>query len=170
MKNLKKQWFAVYTRSKWEKKVHTLFEKQGIASFCPLVKSRRQWADRKKTVEIPLFSSYVFVNVTTLELEKIRQTNGVISFVYHCGLPASIDDCEIQRIAKLTETYTEVEAISLEPINIGDKVKVSKGFLSDWQGEVITVNGKSVVMVLEQFNCALIAKVNINTREILHAD
>jgi len=54
-------WMVLYTRSRWEKKVDKLLKEQNIISYCPVVKTSKQWADRSKTVEIPLFNSYLFV-------------------------------------------------------------------------------------------------------------
>ena len=56
-----KKWLAVYTRPRWEKKVDQLLKEQGTESYCPLNKVKRKWSDRVKTVEEPLFKSYVFV-------------------------------------------------------------------------------------------------------------
>jgi transcription antitermination factor NusG len=168
MKNTKKQWVAIYTRPNWEKKVNLHLQQQGIESFCPLVKTKRRWADRNKIIEVPLFSSYVFAFVNHIEQTKIEPISGVVSIVYHCGIPAKITADEICRIKNLLkENYEELESISLEQIHKGSKIKVTEGILSDWQGEVITVKGKSVVMVLEQFNCALIAKINISQEHLL---
>lgn len=168
MKNAKRQWIAIYTRPKWEKKVNQLIQQQEIESFCPLIKTKRRWADRNKVIEIPLFHSYVFAQASQLEQSKIAQISGVVSIVYHCGVPARITDNEIHRIKNLLgQGYEELESIPFEQIGIGSKIKVREGLLSDWQGEVITVKGKSVVMVLEQFNCALIAKVNISQQRLL---
>lgn len=166
MKNAK-QWVAIYTRPKWEKKVNQLIQQQGIESFCPLIKSQRRWADRNKTIEIPLFNSYIFAQADSIEQFKIQQTSGVVSLVYHCGKPATITNEEICQIKVLIKKgYSELESISIEEIDVGDKIKVREGILSDWHGEVITVKGKSIVMVLEQFNCALIAKINISQQNL----
>ncbi|MEH6307445.1 UpxY family transcription antiterminator [Olivibacter sp. CPCC 100613] len=167
MKN-QRQWIAIYTRPKWEKKVNQFLQQQGIAAFCPLIKTKRQWADRKKIVEIPLFSSYVFAEVNQLEQYQVEQAAGVVGVVYHCGKPATITENEINRIKTLLrENYEDLESISFDHVSPGDRIKVKAGVLSDWQGEVIMVKGKSVVMVLEQFNCALIAKVDVSQRNLL---
>ena len=62
-----KKWRVIYTRSNWEKKADELLKRSGLNSFCPVVKTQRKWADRKKTIEIPLFSSYLFVQVDPRE-------------------------------------------------------------------------------------------------------
>ena len=66
MEQLKK-WLVVYTKPKWEKKVDSNFAQKGIESWCPTQKKERQWSDRKKVIEEPLFKSYVFVRATKEE-------------------------------------------------------------------------------------------------------
>lgn len=169
MKHIKQNWIAIYTRPKWEKKVNQLIEQKGIRSYCPLIKKKQKWADRVKIVDFPLFSSYVFAQINSQEQERIRQTQGVVDIVYHCGSPATITDEEIERIKSIVENKQlhEIESVPYGQINIGDRIKVREGLLSDWQGEVITIKGKSVVMVLEQFNCALVAKVSVTPSNLL---
>src|SRR5690606_39358625 len=73
----RKNWYVVYTRSRWEKKTDLLLKEKSIQSFCPIVKTRRKWADRNKVVEFPLFSSYLFVYADPREQVQVRQTAGV---------------------------------------------------------------------------------------------
>lgn len=170
MKNTKKRWVVIYTRPKWEKKVDYLIKQRGVEAFCPLVKTRKKWADRIKTVELPLFDSYLFARVDANELLSIKQTSGVVDLVYHCGVPAEITDEEIRRVRLLiSQNIEELESVSFDQVSIGDRIKVKEGVLSDWQGEIITIKGKSVVMVLEQFNCALVAKINVCQANMLPA-
>src|SRR5258706_5427248 len=96
----KKQWYALYTRPRWEKKVADLLEKKKVEVYCPLNKVKRQWADRKKIVYEPLFASYVFVYVSEREELNIKQTDGVINFVYWLNKPAVIRNEEIDTIRR----------------------------------------------------------------------
>ncbi|MXV51300.1 UpxY family transcription antiterminator [Pedobacter sp. HMF7647] len=157
---LNKNWMVLYTRARWEKKVDKLLKDQNINSFCPLVKSNRQWVDRNKVVEIPLFNSYLFVKLNPFEHSKVMQTSGVVNFISHCGKPATINDTEIERIRSIVKEYSDVETVSLSSINVGDSVKVANGPFLDYKGEVYQVQGKSVVMVIENINCALTVKIN----------
>jgi len=72
--NSGKNWYAVYTRPKWEKKVAELLSRKRIENYCPLHKSIKQWSDRKKTIFEPLFNSYVFVHVDETDHLPVRQT------------------------------------------------------------------------------------------------
>jgi transcriptional antiterminator RfaH len=58
-----KNWFVFYTKSRQEKKVNDLLLRHGFEPYLPLQKVLRQWSDRKKKVEVPLFNSYIFVRV-----------------------------------------------------------------------------------------------------------
>jgi hypothetical protein len=66
-------WYAVQTRARNEKVVCERLQEQGLATFLPLVTEVRRWSDRKKKVELPLFSCYVFVRLTfTNSDERMR--------------------------------------------------------------------------------------------------
>jgi transcription antitermination factor NusG len=100
---MSQKWYAVYTRPRWEKKVNTLLLQKGIEAYCPLNKVRRKWSDRIKTVEEPLFKSYVFVKIKDEDRTNVRMTNGVVNFVYWNGKPAIIKEKEIQTIKRFLD-------------------------------------------------------------------
>ncbi len=161
------KWSVIYTRSRWEKKVDKLLKDQNIKSFCPLVKTNRRWVDRNKLVELPLFSSYLFVMADPKEQLKVRQTTGVVNFVNHCGKPVMVNDLEIERIRGLINNYRDIETVSLTDVKVGDTLKIQDGLLLDWQGEVLKIQGKSVVMFMKQLNCAIVVNTNKTTFTVL---
>ena len=57
------KWYAIFTKSRSEKKVYERLLDADIEAFLPIVKTVRQWSDRKKTVYLPLIPSYVFVKM-----------------------------------------------------------------------------------------------------------
>ncbi|MCC8408172.1 UpxY family transcription antiterminator [Mucilaginibacter sp. UR6-1] len=157
--NTSKRWMVVYTRSRFEKKVDKNLNQQGIYSFCPIVKSKHQWADRIKTVDTPLFSSYIFVKISLSEVERVKQTSGVISFVVNNNKPVTLNDNEILRIEEIVKSYQNIEIVDVNKLNIGDEVRINNGLLYNTQGVVKTISGKSVVMAIDQLNCVLMVKV-----------
>ena len=81
-----KTWYAIYTKSRNEKKVSSLLAEQDIEHYLPLVKKIRQWSDRRKTVEEPLFSSYIFVHITEKEhLPVCKRREWLSSFPLNAG-------------------------------------------------------------------------------------
>ena len=163
-----KDWLVVYTRPRWEKKVDSLLQSNGIESYCPVRKVENQWADRKKIVDLPLFSSYVFVKINSREEYKVRQTLGVLNFIYYMGRPAKIRDTEIERIKNATINYPDLEVVDLATISIGDRVSIKNVVLTNQQGSVIKIQGKSVLMVLDNLECALVSRVDASNLVLIN--
>jgi len=75
-----KVWYAVYTRSRAEKKVLAELEAKNIECFLPLQKQLRQWKDRKKWVEVPLIPGYCFVHINRIDYDRVLHINNVVSY------------------------------------------------------------------------------------------
>ena len=166
---MESQWHAVYTKSRWEKKVADQLTKLNIENYCPLNKVERQWSDRKKTVEEPLFTSYVFVKIATKQINSIRQVLGLVNFVYWQGRPAVIPEKEISSIREFLLSYVNVR---LEPIslNVQDTVRIVHGPFADMEGDVISVGKKSVRVMLPSLRFFMTAEVEIrNVKRISKA-
>lgn len=155
---LEKKWYAVYTRSRCEKKVADLLSKKRVENFCPLNKVVRQWADRRKPVSEPLFRSYVFVFATELELLTIKQTDGIINLVYWLGKPAVIKNEEIDAIKYFLEHHDNVQLEKID-VNVSDRVRIIHGPLMQYEGDVVEVKNRSVKIFLPSLGYAMVAEV-----------
>jgi len=156
MTTLSRKWYALYTRPRWEKKVHRLLSEKGLESYCPLNKVQRKWSDRLKIVEEPLFKSYVFVRVQEDAQSTVRMVPGVVNFVYWMGKPALVRDQEIEVIRRFLHEYENVlaEPIRLEPRR---KVKVRQGIFMDKDATILRVQGNKVQVVIESIGYSLVA-------------
>ena len=154
-----KKWYAVYTKPRWEKKIHKLFNEKGLESYCPLNKIRRKWSDRIKIVEEPLFKSYVFVKAAEEEKTKVRSTNGVLNFVYWQGKPAIIKEKEIDVIKKFLHEY---ETVIAEPIELKSdmKIKIQQGAFMDKDATITKVLGNKVQVIIESIGYSLVAVID----------
>ena len=76
--NSEEKWYALYTRPRAEKLVFQRLVEAGIETFLPLQKTYRMWSDRKKLVEKPLLSSYIFVKTNSKNFPIVYKTNGVV--------------------------------------------------------------------------------------------
>ncbi len=161
-------WYAVYTKPRWEKKVAQLLTKSGIQNYCPLNKVLKQWHDRKKWVEEPLFTSYVFVCLTPAEQAQVRKTAGVLNFVYWLGKPAVIRNDEIIAIKDFLTAYKEVR-LEKARIKTEDKVQIIYGPLLHQQGTVIEVHQKTVKVLLPALGYAMVAQVDKNHVDLINA-
>lgn len=162
-----KKWYAVYTRPRWEKKVAELLIKRKIENFCPLNKVVRQWADRKKTISEPLFTSYVFVHASEEEHLSIKQTDGIINFVYWLGKPALIKSEEIDAIKYFLQEYSDIKLERIN-VNVADKVRITDGPLMNMEGNVLEVNNKSVKVFLPSLGYAMTAEVTKARIEVIN--
>ena len=153
-----KRWYAIYTKPKWEKKVDQILKEKGLESYCPLNKVCRQWSDRKKIVLEPLFISYVFVHVSEVECQAIKQVDGVINLVYWLGKLAVIRDEEIQAIKEFLDTYENVQ-IEKAKININDTIKILSGAFMDMEGRVVQVMSNTIKVILPSLGFAMVAPV-----------
>ena len=153
------KWYAIYTRPRWEKKVNHLLQGKGIESYCPLNKVRRKWSDRIKTIEEPLFKSYVFVKIDEEIRTNVRMTDGVINFVYWNGKPALIKEREIQTIRRFLDEHENVELVKIE-VKQDQRVKVIAGPLMDQEGKVIQVRNKVARVAIDSLGYVLIADID----------
>jgi transcription antitermination factor NusG len=130
-----------------------------MESYCPLNKVRRKWSDRIKTVEEPLFKSYVFVRIAAEEQTPVRMTNGVVNFVYWQGKPAIVKDREIEVIRLFLNEFENVQA---EPLNLEpeSRVRIRQGIFMDKEAKVLRVQGKQVKVIIESIGYSLVALIN----------
>lgn len=156
---MEKKWYAVYTKPRWEKKVDKLLTEKGIESYCPLQKIQRQWSDRKKIVEEPLFKSYVFVRIPDAEQTALRKVNGVVNYVYWMGKPAVVKDREIEVIKKFLDEYENIQVEPVE-VHINNKVHIKSGVLMDKEATVLSVMKNKVKVVIESIGFSLVANID----------
>jgi transcription antitermination factor NusG len=156
---MSKKWFALYTKPRWEKKVNSLLNDKGVECYCPLNRVKRKWTDRIKTIEEPLFKSYVFVKVDDTERTKVRLTNGVINFVYWNGKPAIVKEKEIQTIKRFLDEH---EAVQVRPMELmpNQVVLITSGAFMDQQAVVLDANKKEVRVAILSLGQELIATID----------
>lgn len=153
------KWYAIYTRPRWEKKVNGLLVEKGIQSYCPLNKVRRKWSDRIKTIEEPLFKSYVFVKIEDADRTSVRMTSGVVNFVYWDGKPAIIREREIQTIRRFMNEYEHVNVVPIQLIP-DDRVRIQYGPMMDQEGRVLEVKNKTAKVCIDSLGYMLIAYID----------
>ena len=155
---MEKKWYAVYTRPRWEKKVADSLSRIEVENYCPLNKVERLWSDRKKVVEEPLFTSYVFIKITPKEQTKVREVDGLLNLVYWLGKPAVIREEEIELIKRFLSSHRNVR-LEKGIVNVKDKVKIVNGPLMEMEGEVLSVNNKTVRVNLPSLGYFLTAEI-----------
>jgi transcriptional antiterminator RfaH len=153
------KWYALYTRPRAEKLVYQRLVEVGIETFLPLQKVYRKWSDRKKLVEKPLLSSYIFVKTNSKHFPAVYKTNGVVKFVSFEGKPVSIPKNQIDNLRLLINSDAEIEVTS-EKFATGDNVEVVSGSLVGLTGELIKIGRQNRVVVrIDRLDQNLILKI-----------
>ena len=137
----KYQWYALYTRSRAEKKVYEQLTAFGIHTYLPLKKEKRQWSDRKKWVEVPVISSYIFVYITPAQYRQVFEANGVVAYVSYKGQAVPIPDREIEAMRRTVESKLSY-SLESDTLKKGETVTITSGPLKNIQGEVEEVKGQ----------------------------
>lgn len=144
-----RQWYALYVNSRAEKRVMESLIQKNIEAYVPFIKTMKQWSDRKKLIELPLFNGYVFVKTNGFENVKILQTKGVVNFVKHVGKIAEIREIEIKRLKQIVDLGYSIEAgVLSKKYNKGDKIKILSGPLKNIEGFVLNVNNEQFIEVI----------------------
>lgn len=143
------KWYALRTRSRHEKMVADQLAQHGIENFLPLLKRKRQWSDRVKEVESPLFSGYTFVRMVLASPDKLRvlQTHGAAGLVGIRGVGVPIPDVQIDSLK--TVVANGIPFIEQSLFQIGQRVRVRGGALDGIEGILAAQNDRTLVISVE---------------------
>ena len=151
-KNEIRYWHAIYVRSRYEKKVFDRLTETGIKAYLPLVTLVKQWSDRRKKVEEPLFKSYVFVFNNEKEYVNILNVPGVVKFVSFEHKAVIVPESQIVAIKRYIDDYEqgkEEKTMRNEDLKIGQLVRITHGPMQGLIGRLESVKDKRLVVYIE---------------------
>ena len=141
-------WYVVYTKPRNEKKVAERLQQIGITVYCPMVTMIKQWSDRRKKVQVPLFNSYVFVYLNEKERDIVFSISGVVRYLFWLGKPAIVRDEEILALQDgLKETIASYE---VRDIKVGDVVPIPSGPFQGKEGIIKHINKNSLQLIMKE--------------------
>jgi transcription antitermination factor NusG len=140
-------WYALQTRAKHERVVKDRLEERGVVTFLPTVTEIRRWSDRKKKVELPLFSCYLFARLAPTRLNRLRMLSveGVFSFVGTRGEGLPIPDEQIEAVQALVQQQLPYSSYPF--LKAGQRVRVCSGSLKGLEGILISRDGDSTLVI-----------------------
>ena len=130
-------WYAVRVRSNFERNVSTILEYKGVEQFVPTYRSRRLWADRIKTLDLPLFPGYVFCRIPLDERNLVVTIDGVVGLVGAGRQPIPVSDTEIEAVRTVVQSGLQAEPCPF--LRIGQRVRIKYGCLSGVEGILMKV-------------------------------
>ena len=140
-------WFALQTRARHEKVVVQRLSDKGITTFLPLVRQVHRWSDRRKTVDLPLFSCYVFAKLVPINDERLRVllVDGVLRLVGAHGQGIPIPEEQIESVRKLVEGQLPCYAHPF--LKGGQRVRICSGALDGVEGIFVSRSGERTLVV-----------------------
>lgn len=135
---IKIHWYAIYVRSRHESVAYGQLQHKGVESYLPVIKRIRQWKDRKKFVEFPLFPGYLFVRVNPRpsEFVNVLRARGVVSLVCGAlGAPLPVPDLEIDSLRIMVENGSGLDIYP--SLQEGLRVHVVRGPLAGTVGVIV---------------------------------
>lgn len=140
-----RHWYVLYTMPRQEFKIKNILSKQGVEVFLPVYKSIRQWSDRKKCIEVPLFSSYLFIRAYHDERFQALSVPGAVTFISTQGKPDIIHPKDIDLIQQLVHNNPELKSGSFTK---GEQVKITDGPFKGTRGYLEEIRGRHRVSIL----------------------
>jgi transcription antitermination factor NusG len=141
------RWYALQTRLQREKVVEQRLMERGVQTFLPMVTEVRRWSDRRKKIQIPLFSSYLFVKLAPSKVERVRvlSVDGVFNFVGPRREGTPIPDSQIEAVRALVDG--QLPWSSHPFLNIGQRVRIRSGALQGVEGILVSRSGENTLVI-----------------------
>ncbi len=162
----KREWYAVYTMSRHEKRVAAHCERIAIEHFLPLYTWRRSWKNRTTVdLQMPLFPNYIFVQLQPDDHGPLMRLPGVLSTVGNAAGPVAIQDSEMEMLRRI------MDCKAIEPhayITAGDKVRVKEGPLQGIVGVVLRkANGLRFIVTLDLIGKSVALDIESSALEVI---
>jgi len=159
-------WYAVYTIVRHEKAVNNALRERELETFLPLREVTRQWKDRKKRVQLPLFPGYIFVHSTVSDRLSILKTPGIVRILGASGKPLPVPDEQVAAIRKLLESRLPFDPYPY--FNEGKKVFVIHGPLQGINGIILERRGfNKLILSVDLIKRAVSVEVDIESVELI---
>jgi transcription antitermination factor NusG len=136
------RWYALYTRSRFEKKMLAALAERGVEVFLPMREVLSRWKDRRKKVWLPLFPGYLFVRHadTPDNRHRVLKLPGAVRFVGFEGRAEPVPDEQVVAVRRFLEA-----SLSADPypyVRVGTRVEVTAGPLEGVVGILVEKRGR----------------------------
>jgi transcription antitermination factor NusG len=158
-------WYAVYTRSRHEKRIAEQLERKQIENFLPSYETVRRWKNGRHRVQLPLFPCYTFVRIALADRLEVLKVPGVVRLVSFNGLPVPLADQEITSLRRVL-----AEGFKAEPhpyLTVGRRVRLTGGPLVGHEGILVRKkNDLGVVLSIDLIHRSVLVHVDAQFLEL----
>jgi transcription antitermination factor NusG len=160
------RWYAVQTRSRFEKSVAAQLSAKSVENYLPAFEEEHRWKDRRKIVEMPAFPGYVFARFADDGGARLRilKTSGAVRILGRGEEIEPVADHEIDSVRLLLKSRTRCSPHPF--VREGAWVRVRRGPLKDLEGLLVRVKSYSRLIVsIELLSQAVATEVDTNDVE-----
>jgi transcription antitermination factor NusG len=152
-------WYALSVKHQHERTIEIALNGKGFETFSPTYRVRRQWSDRSKEIELPLFAGYVFCRFPLESKAQVLTTPAVSRVVQFGATIVAVPDAEIEAIRVLVASRLPMRPWPhLKP---GDRVRIERGPLRGVVGVLLRE-----VSVKEKDTLELVITVELLQRSV----
>jgi transcription antitermination factor NusG len=160
------RWYAAYTYPRHEKAVVKQLESKSIEAFLPVFRTENRWKDRRVQIQTPVFPGYVFTRINLSERSRVLAVPGVIRMLSFNGIPAPIDDSEIEAVRLCVERGAALEPYPF--LEIGDRVRVRSGVLEGLEGLISRCkDDRRLIVPISLINQSVVVEIDVQLLEPL---
>lgn len=160
------EWYAVYTKSRHEKVAEINLNNRGVTTFLPLREVVSRWKDRNKTINVPLFPSYVFVKIGFMDMHKVMYAKGVLKVVGCNDTPVPVPAEQVEAIRTLVQSKLKYDPYPY--LDKGREVLIKNGPLQGVIGKIMEKRSKHrFVLAIDLIKRSVSVEVDILDMEPL---
>jgi len=141
-------WYVLYTKPRQEKTVTSKLVDMGVTAYCPMVKTVRQWSDRKKKLVTPLIPSCVFIHCKESERTHVFEISGVSHYLFWLGKPAIVKKSEIEIMQEWLKG--DIGEANVKELKTGDNYILQKNGFNGQEGTIHEVSKNRIQIVLNE--------------------
>ena len=138
-------WYAIRVRSNYERTLANYLHAHGYDEYLPVYRDRRQWSDRVREIEAPLFAGYVFCRMDLQRISAVLSAPGVVNIVGYGPKPEPIEELEIAAIRRISESGLRFGPHPF--MREGERVRVRRGPLKGLEGILLRVKQENRLVV-----------------------
>lgn len=154
-------WYAVHTRSNFEKRVADTLSEKGMTVYLPAIREVHRWKDRNKAVDLPLFPGYLFIRMVDTDAGRLRvlRTSGTVRILGQGDTLEPVPDLELESVQRL---LTSGACFALHPfLREGTWVRVNRGPLQGVEGQLMRFkNGTRLIVSIQLLRQSIAAEVD----------
>lgn len=162
-------WYAIQTAYRCEHRVAEGLAAKGFNTYLPLIREVHQWKDRRKIIDVPAFSGYLFLRYDPNLRNRVRvlETSGIVRLLGGNHAPSLIADVEIEAVRKTLGS--DLPCDRCDALTPGTQVRVTRGPLAGIQGRLARIkNNLRLIVTVSVFSQAISAELNLSDVEAIH--